>query len=227
MQCRHVPLRNTNLEIQVRGQWDLQGDITILAMMSWSLPSGGDARETTMASMEGGRGNRGKARLSSEHGISRRYRAKPYVPQIRWAHFNNSHLTQLSQLFHPKRKILRVIRKSILEIVPALQVGLRKKEKNAFDFVTYPANISLFLFVFATTLDSPNWETRAEFCSRCGFTRPHKLVNRSRETRLLTDFGNHFIAHSLLARNWMRPNVIQCIFVCHWTSYYLGTITSR
>lgn len=126
-----VLLRNTDLEIQVRGQWDLQGDITILVMTMWSPPSSGGARETTME-MEGDRGNRAKARFSSERGISRRYRVKPYVPQIRRPYFNNSHLTQLSQLLHPDRKATWSECASTLEIVFAL-----KFRKNEFNFVTF------------------------------------------------------------------------------------------
>lgn len=200
-----VLLRNTDLEIQVRGQWDLQGDTTISGMTMWSSPSGGGAWETTMENMEGDRGNRGKARLSSERGISRRYRAKPYVPQIRRPYFNNSHFTQLSQLPHPNRKATR---DPILEIVT---FGFRKNEiVVAFDFVA----LSRKYFTFSLHLRNHirfNRETRAEFRSHRGFTRPHEIVNRSRETSPLTDFGNHFIAHYLLARNWTQPSVIQCM----------------
>lgn len=104
-----VLLRNTDLEIQVRGQWDLQGDITILAMTTMVFFAKWWWRTTTVR-MEGAGGNRGKACLSSERGISRRYRAKPYVPQIRRPYFDNGHLTQLSQLPHPDYRRSRVIR---------------------------------------------------------------------------------------------------------------------
>lgn len=110
----------------------MQGNITILAMTIWSLPSSGGARETTLDSMEGGRGNRGKTRLSSERGISRRYRAKPYVPQNPSALLQ--HLTQLSWLLHSDRKATcHPIRTSILEIISALQVGFRKKRARFCD----------------------------------------------------------------------------------------------
>lgn len=83
-------------------------------------------------------------------------------------------------------------------IIFALRVGFREKPR--FDFVTR----SREHFAPFSSSSQPNFgfaqsrNSRSEFRpSPRGFTRPHGIVNRSRETSLLTDFGNHFIAHSL------------------------------
>lgn len=81
---------------------DIGNDVVIFAKWWW---------RTTMVRMEGDRGNRGKACLSSERGISRRYRAKPYVRQNPPALLRQQPpSTQLSQLLHPDYGRSRVIR---------------------------------------------------------------------------------------------------------------------
>lgn len=56
-----------------------------------------------------------------------------------------------------------------------------------------------------------------------GFTRSHEIVNWSREINPLTDFGNHFIAHSLLSRSKLNATKRYSIHVTvrHLTSYIL------
>lgn len=89
-----VLLMKIYLEMQVRGdrkrererltrRYNDIGNDVIFAKWWWCPRDDGDGR--------GGRGNRGKARLSSKRGISRRYRAKPYAPQSRRP-LNNSRL---------------------------------------------------------------------------------------------------------------------------------------
>jgi len=73
---------------------------------------------------------------------------------------------------------------------------------------SFLVNIWLFLFIFVTILDSQSRNSRGVSLSPRIYATTRN--RKSRETSPLTDFGNHFIAHSLLARNWTRPRVIRC-----------------
>lgn len=147
--------------------------------------------------MEGGRGNRGKARLRRNAASVDDTARDPTFHTSAGLTLTTVTLHSLVSYSIPIER-LRVIRASITRNCFRARIRFRK---NAFDFVTFFRKYSLFLFNFATILDSPNRATRAEFRSHRGFTRPHEIVNRSRETSPLTNFGNHFIAHSLVAQN--------------------------
>jgi len=137
----------------------------ILAMTMWSSPSGGGARETSMV-MEGSRGNRGKARLSSERGISRRDRVKPYVLQIRRPLTVILH--SLVSYFIPIKR-LRVIRfaRQFSKLFP----HFRKKTRSTL--WSFLVNIWLFLFIFVAILDSQSRNSLARSFALTANLRDH------------------------------------------------------
>jgi len=143
--------------------------------------------------MEGGRGNRAKARLSSERGISRRYHAKPYVPQIRRLTLTTVTLRSLVSYFIPIGRLRDPIAHRLSKLFSAL-----KFRKNELNFVTFSRKYFTLSPRFCNYIGfTQSRNSRGSFAVTVNL-RAHEVVNRSRETSPLTDFGNHFIAHSLL-----------------------------